>query len=72
MYRGPWSPPEYFAWDRLTYDSLAPGLVVVTGGFLWKAKARADTTRFRYTALLVAGDSGLTIRFEEETVQPRR
>ena len=70
IYRGPWNPPEYFAWQGLTYDSLAPGLVMVTGGFLWKAKDRPDTARFLYTALLEAVDSGMMIRFEEETVRP--
>jgi len=69
-YRRDWNPPEYFAWEQLTYDSLAPGLVLVTGGFLWKAKSRPDTTRFLYTALLEAADSGMVIRFEEETLRP--
>jgi hypothetical protein len=72
IYRGPWIPPEYFAWDALAYDSLGPGLVVVTGGFRWKARDRPDTVRYLYTALLEAVDSGMVIRFEQETVRPPR
>lgn len=70
IYRGPWEPPEYFAWEQLTYDSIAPGFVIVTGAFRWKARGVPDTVRFLYTALLEAVDSGMTIRFEEETLRP--
>lgn len=70
VYTGQWNPPDYFAWDQLQYDSLAPGLVLVTGGFLWKGKTSPDTARFLYTALVQAVDSGMVIRFEEETLRP--
>jgi len=70
IYRRSWNPPEYFAWEQLTYDSIAPRLVIVTGGFRWKSRGGRDTTRFLYTALLEAVDSGMTIRFEEETLRP--
>ena len=72
FYTGPWNPPEYFAWDQLQYDSLAPGLVLVTGGFFWKDKTSPDTARFLYTALVQSVDSGMVIRFEEETLRPPR
>jgi hypothetical protein len=67
-----WAPPEYFAWDDLAYDSIGPGLVVVTGGFRLKSRGRSDTTRFIYAALLEAVDSGMAIRFEHETARPPR
>ena len=72
VYRGPWNPPEYFAWEELTYDSIGVGRVVVTGGFRWKARGDPDTTRFLYAALLEAADSGMTIRVEVETARPPR
>jgi len=71
LYRGPWNPPEAFAWDHLDYDSIGPGLVLVLGGFRWKGRGRLDTAQFLYTAILQAVDSGMTIRFEQETARPR-
>jgi hypothetical protein len=63
-------PPACFAWDSLTFDSLAPGEVIVTGGFRWQSPGQADTLRFIYAALLLAHDSGLGIVFEHETLRP--
>ena len=69
-YRNDWSPPAYFAWDGLAFDSIAPGEVLVTGGFLWQGAGQPDTARFIYAALLETVDSGMVIRFEHETVRP--
>jgi hypothetical protein len=70
MYRTSWKAPEYFAWDSLTFDSLSPSLVLVTGGFHWQAARSRDTTRFMYVSILEAVDSGLALRFEQETPNP--
>jgi len=69
-YRGAWSPPAFFAWEELAFDSIAPGQVLVTGGFLWQGAGQADTAKFVYAALLEAVDSGMAIRFEHETARP--
>lgn len=69
-YRGSWSPPALFAWDALLFDSIAPGQVVVTGGFRWQSAGQPDTAKFIYAALLEAVDSGMAIRFEHETARP--
>ena len=69
-YRGAWSPPAFFAWDALAFDSIAPGQVLVTGGFLWQSAGQPDTAKFIYVALLEAVDSGMAIRFEHETARP--
>ena len=69
-YRGAWSPPAFFAWDALAFDSIAPGQVLVTGGFLWQSAGQPDTAKFIYAALLEAVDSGMAIRFEHETARP--
>lgn len=72
-YRGPWTPPEYFAWDALTYDVLGPASVAVSGGFFWKAQGRADTMRYLYAAVLEREPTGrLAIRVEVETMAPPR
>ena len=70
-YEGEWSPPAYFAWETLAFDSLAPGQVIVTGGFRWQTTGQPDTARYIYAAVLVATDSGLGIVFEHETLRPR-
>lgn len=70
IYRGPWSPPTFFTWEGLEFDSVGPGRVIVTGGFRWQGSGRRDTSRYIYTALLEAVDSGLAIRFEHETLRP--
>jgi hypothetical protein len=70
MYGSTWTAPAFFAWEELEYDSIAPGQVVVTGGFRWAAAATPDTARWLYAALLEAVDSGLVIRFEHETPRP--
>ena len=62
--------PAFFAWEALAFDSIAPGQVLVTGGFLWQSAGQPDTARFIYAALLEAVDSGLAIRFEHETARP--
>lgn len=69
-YESSWNPPAFFAWEPLAYDSLAPGKVIVTGGFRWVATGTPDTLRFIYAAVLVARDSGMAIVFEHETVRP--
>lgn len=71
IYRSAWSPPAYFAWDDLAFDSLGPDRVLVTGAFLWRAPGSPDTSRFVYAALLEAVDSGLALRFEHETPWPK-
>jgi len=71
LYRGPWQGPAFFAWDSLSFDSLDPGEVLVTGHFRWQSTATSDTSRFVYAAILQAVDSGLAIRFEHETSAPR-
>lgn len=71
-YREQWSPPAYFAWDDLTFDSIGPGQVLVNGGFRWQSAGQQDTVPFIYAALLVAVDSGMAIAFEHETLRPRR
>jgi len=70
LYRTSWKAPAFFAWDSLTFDSLGSRLVLVTGGFLWQAAGSPDTTHFSYTSLLEAVDSGLALRFEQETPRP--
>ncbi len=70
-YQGSWSPPAFFAWDGLTFDSISPGEVIVTGGFRWQSAGQRDTVCYIYAALLVAVDSGMAIVFEHETLQPR-
>ena len=71
-YRGSWTPPAYFAWEGLRFDSIDPGSVIVTGGFRWQSPGQPDTTRYLYAALVVAGDSGMAILFEHETLRPGR
>lgn len=71
-YRTQWSPPAYFAWERLAFDSLSPRQIIVTGHFLWQSAGQPDTGRFVYAAVLERVDSGLAIRFEHETSAPRR
>jgi hypothetical protein len=71
-YRGPWSPPAYFAWDTLAFDSIGPGQVLVTGLFHWQSAGQSDTMPWIYAALLHAADSGLAIVFEHETIRPKR
>jgi hypothetical protein len=70
IYRTSWKGPAYFAWDSLTFDSLSPSFVLVTGGFRWQALASPDTASFIYASLLEAVDSGLALRFEHETPKP--
>jgi hypothetical protein len=70
-YRGPWSPPAFFTWEGLEFDSVGPGRVIVTGGFRWQRSGLPDTSRYIYAALLEADDSGLAIRFEHETLRPK-
>jgi len=70
FYRGPWQAPAFFAWDTLAFDSLAPGLVVVTGQFRWLRRGTADTARFIYAAVVQRADSGMVIRMEHETPAP--
>jgi hypothetical protein len=70
-YQGSWSPPAFFAWDALVFDSIGPGEVIVTGGFRWQSVGQLDTVPYIYAALLVAVDSGLAIVFEHETVRPQ-
>ncbi|HET9512829.1 MAG TPA: hypothetical protein VFO95_02790 [Gemmatimonadales bacterium] len=69
-YRSGWNPPAFFAWDSLTFDSIAPGKVIVTGTFRWVEQGKRDTTHWLYAALLQAAQSGLAIRFEHETLKP--
>ena len=70
VYRNAWTPPAFFAWEDLRYDSLDVGIVVVTGGFRWTPAGRADTLRYLYAAVLHAVDSGMAIRVEHETLRP--
>lgn len=67
-----WTPPAYFAWEGLSFDSLSTSQVLVTGGFLWQDAGSRDTTRYIYAALAVAQDSGMAIVFEHETLRPAR
>lgn len=69
-YRGAWTPPAFFTWEDLSFDSIGTGTMIVTGGFKWQGPGQTDTTRYLYAALLVAVDSGMAIRFEHETVRP--
>ena len=71
FYRTSWKGPAYFAWDSLTFDSLSPNFVLVTGGFRWQATGSRDTTQFHYVSLLEAVDYGLAHPFEHETPNPR-
>ena len=71
-YRGPWSPPAYFSFDSLAFDSIAPDQVIVTGGFRWQSRGQPDTARYLYAGLLQVVGSGLFIRFEHETARPPR
>jgi hypothetical protein len=70
IYKISWKGPAYFTWDSLSFDSLSPALVLVTGGFKWQAVGSRDTTLFIYVSLLEAIDSGLALRFEHETPNP--
>jgi hypothetical protein len=70
VYRTPWVPPAFFEWEQLSYDSLDPATVLVTGGFRWSRAGAVDTMRYLYAAVLQAVDSGLAIRFEHETIRP--
>lgn len=70
VYRTRWTPPAFFAWDALAYDSLDPGTVLVTGGFRWARPGGSDTANYLYAAILQTVDSGLAIRFEHETLRP--
>ena len=72
VYRGAWTPPAFFVFEALAYDSLDPGSVLVTGGFRWARPGASDTADYLYAAVLQAIDSGLAIRFEHETVRPPR
>jgi hypothetical protein len=69
-YLNAWTPPTYFAWEDMAFDSISPSQVLVTGGFQWQASEQQDTTRYIYAALLVAVDSGMAIVFEHETKRP--
>lgn len=69
-YRTAWTPPAFFAWEELSYDSLDPRTVLVTGGFRWARGGTTDTARYLYAAILQPADSGLAIRFEHETLRP--
>ena len=71
-YQYSWSPPAFFAWEGLSFDSAGPGEVLVTGGFRWQGAGQRDTVPYIYAALLEAVDSGLAIVFEHETLRPRR
>ena len=71
-YLNGWTPPAYFAWEELVFDSISPGQVIVTGGFRWQGPMQPDTSRYRYASLLVAVDSGMAIVFEHETLRPPR
>lgn len=71
-YRSTWRPPAYFRWDSLAFRSLGSEHVLVTGGFRWQSAGQPDTSRYQYTAVLVAADSGLGITFEQETRWPER
>jgi len=71
-YLGAWTPPTYFAWEDMAFDSIAPSQVLVTGGFRWQDSGEKDTTRYIYAALLVVVDSGLAIVFEHETQRPQQ
>ena len=70
VYRYRWTPPAYFAWEGLRFDSLGPGQVLVTGEFAYQPLGEADTGRYLYTGIVQASDSGLGIRFEAETTRP--
>jgi hypothetical protein len=72
VYRTAWTPPAFFAWEDLQYDSLDVGTVVVTGGFRWTPAGRTDTLRYLYAAVLQVSDTGLAIRVEHETPRPPR
>jgi hypothetical protein len=65
-----WTPPAFFTWEALTFDSLSTSQVLVTGGFRWQSAGQRDTSRFIYAALVVAQDSGMAIVFEHETLRP--
>lgn len=69
-YQRSWSPPAFFAWDGLRFDSIGPGEVLVTGGFRWQSTGQRDTVPYIYAALLVPVDSGMAIVFEHETLRP--
>lgn len=71
LYEGEWSRRAFFAWEGLVFDSIAPGQVVVTGGFRWLAAGASDTTRYIYAGMLMSADSGLRIVFEHETLRPK-
>lgn len=72
VYRTTWTPPEFFTWEELSFDSLDPRTVLVTGGFRWARMGATDTARYLYAAVLQAVDSGMAIRFEHETIRPPR
>ena len=72
VYRNAWTPPAFFAFDALAYDSLDAGTVLVTGGFRWARPGASDTANYIYAAILQAVDSGMAIRFEHETMRPAK
>ena len=72
IYAAAWTPPQFFTWDDLRFDSLSTSQVLVTGGFRWQGLGDPDTTRFIYAALLVAVDSGMALVFEHETPRSMR
>jgi hypothetical protein len=72
MYRMRWRPPAFFQFDSLTFDSLSPTQVLVSGRFRWQSAGSKDTVHFLYAGLVEAVDSGMVIRFEHETEAPRR
>ena len=71
VYRARFVAPALFRWTSLTFDSIAPAQVLVTGGFLWQHAGKQDTEEFLYSALVEAVDSAAVIRFEYETLKPR-
>jgi hypothetical protein len=72
FYQNTWPAPAYFDWDSLSYDSLSPELVAVTGAFRWLPGGSRDTARYLYASILRAADSGLVIRLEHETGAPKK
>lgn len=70
-YEGQWNAPAFFEWEKLTFDSIAPNQMLVTGGFRWLAAGQRDTARYIYAGMLVPVDSGVRIVFEHETLRPK-
>jgi hypothetical protein len=71
-YRARFVAPAMFRWTSLTFDSIGPSQVIVTGGFQWQHAGKQEIEDFLYMALVESTDAGPVMRLEYETLKPRR